>query len=113
MAIAKGKPAMARINGSVPSTSATASPAPAPPSRPSPYAARHKIADHFIGGNRLENAVAGPVKDFVMSHDGHTVITHVSKGKGVKRETTRSPSHPLPEQAYRLTVPGSIDSDCQ
>jgi acetyl-CoA carboxylase/biotin carboxylase 1 len=41
------------------------------------YAAKHKLADHFIGGNRLENAPAGPVKDFVASHDGHTVITNV------------------------------------
>jgi hypothetical protein len=42
------------------------------------YAVKHNLADHFIGGNRLENAVAGPVKDFVQSHDGHTVITNVS-----------------------------------
>jgi acetyl-CoA carboxylase/biotin carboxylase 1 len=41
------------------------------------YAAKHKLADHFICGNRLENAPAGPVKDFVASHDGHTVITNV------------------------------------
>jgi hypothetical protein len=41
------------------------------------YAAKHNIADHFIGGNRLEVASAGPVKDFVASHDGHTVITNV------------------------------------
>jgi acetyl-CoA carboxylase/biotin carboxylase 1 len=43
------------------------------------YAAKRKLADHFIGGNRLENAAAGPVKDFVAAHDGHTVITSVSK----------------------------------
>lgn len=42
------------------------------------YAAKHKIADHFIGGNRLENAPAGKVKDFVAQNDGHTVITNVS-----------------------------------
>lgn len=42
------------------------------------YAAKHNLADHFIGGNKLENAAAGPVKDFVASHDGHTVITNVS-----------------------------------
>jgi acetyl-CoA carboxylase/biotin carboxylase 1 len=41
------------------------------------YAAKHPLADHFIGGNKLENALAGPVKDFVASHDGHTVITSV------------------------------------
>jgi acetyl-CoA carboxylase/biotin carboxylase 1 len=43
------------------------------------YAAKHEIADHFIGGNKLENAAAGPVKDFVANHDGHTVITNVCK----------------------------------
>lgn len=42
------------------------------------YAKKHNLADHFIGGNRLENAAPGPVKDFVASHDGHTVITNVS-----------------------------------
>jgi hypothetical protein len=42
------------------------------------YAAKHNLADHFIGGNKLENAAAGPVKDFVASHDGHTVISSVS-----------------------------------
>jgi acetyl-CoA carboxylase/biotin carboxylase 1 len=41
------------------------------------YAAKHKLADHFIGGNKLENAAPSPVKDFVASHDGHTVITNV------------------------------------
>lgn len=42
------------------------------------YAEKHKIADHFIGGNKLENAAPSAVKDFVASHDGHTVITNVS-----------------------------------
>ncbi|KAK5659645.1 hypothetical protein OQA88_853 [Cercophora sp. LCS_1] len=41
------------------------------------YAEKHKIADHFIGGNKLTNAPASKVKDFVASHDGHTVITNV------------------------------------
>lgn len=41
------------------------------------YAEKHKIADHFIGGNRLNNAPASKVKDFVAAHDGHTVITNV------------------------------------
>jgi acetyl-CoA carboxylase / biotin carboxylase 1 len=41
------------------------------------YAEKHQIADHFIGGNKLENAPASKVKDFVASHDGHTVITNV------------------------------------
>ncbi|KAI6042033.1 acetyl-CoA carboxylase [Pisolithus marmoratus] len=33
---------------------------------------------HFIGGNSLEKAPAGRVKDFVQAHGGHTVITKVS-----------------------------------
>lgn len=41
------------------------------------YAEKHKVADHFIGGNRLENAPPSKVKDFVAEHDGHTVITNV------------------------------------
>ncbi|ROT38258.1 acetyl-CoA carboxylase [Sodiomyces alkalinus F11] len=41
------------------------------------YAEKHKIADHFIGGNNLANAPASKVKDFVAAHDGHTVITNV------------------------------------
>jgi acetyl-CoA carboxylase/biotin carboxylase 1 len=50
------------------------------------YAAKHKLADHFIGGNKLENSAPGPVKDFVASHDGHTVITNVSKPRRRKLE---------------------------
>lgn len=42
------------------------------------YSARHKLPDHFIGGNKLENAPNSKVKDFVAAHDGHTVITNVS-----------------------------------
>lgn len=42
------------------------------------YAEKHKVADHFIGGNQLENAPASKVKDFVAQNDGHTVITNVS-----------------------------------
>jgi acetyl-CoA carboxylase/biotin carboxylase 1 len=45
--------------------------------RSSSYAAKHKLADHFIGGNKLANAAPGPVKDFVAQHDAHTVITSV------------------------------------
>ena len=44
----------------------------------SSYAAKHKLAPHFIGGNHLDAAPAGSVKDFVAKHDGHTVITNVS-----------------------------------
>lgn len=52
-------------NGTVPVLSGTS------------YAKKHNLADHFIGGNKLENAPAGPVKDFVTAHDGHTVISSV------------------------------------
>ncbi|KAI9837736.1 MAG: Acetyl-CoA carboxylase [Sarea resinae] len=41
------------------------------------YSSKHDIPSHFIGGNELSAAPAGPVKDFVASHDGHTVITSV------------------------------------
>ncbi|CAH0047847.1 unnamed protein product [Clonostachys solani] len=40
------------------------------------YAEKYNIADHFIGGNRLENAPASKVKDFVAQNGGHTVITN-------------------------------------
>ncbi|KAL8941716.1 MAG: hypothetical protein Q9216_002089 [Gyalolechia sp. 2 TL-2023] len=43
----------------------------------SSYAAKHKLAPHFIGGNHLGVAPPGSVKDFVANHDGHTVITNV------------------------------------
>lgn len=62
-------------NGTVPVTSGT-----------STYASRFNLADHFIGGNKLENAPAGPVKDFVASHDGHTVITNVSDDLAVNSD---------------------------
>lgn len=42
------------------------------------YAEKYSLASHFIGGNELDNAPASKVKDFVASHDGHTVITNVS-----------------------------------
>lgn len=41
------------------------------------WAEKHKVHDHFIGGNRLDKAPASKVKDFVAAHDGHTVITNV------------------------------------
>jgi len=31
----------------------------------------------FVGGNSLETAAPGTVKDFVAAHGGHTVITSV------------------------------------
>lgn len=42
------------------------------------YAEKYNLPAHFIGGNRLEKAPSSKVKDFVASHDGHTVITNVS-----------------------------------
>ena len=44
----------------------------------SSYAAKHNLPAHFIGGNHLGAAESSRVKDFVASHDGHTVITSVS-----------------------------------
>lgn len=41
------------------------------------YAEKHSLASHFIGLNKLDNAAPSKVKDFVASHDGHTVITNV------------------------------------
>lgn len=38
------------------------------------------LPSHFIGGNRLEAAPPGAVRDFVATHGGHTVITSVSSG---------------------------------
>lgn len=43
----------------------------------SSYAAKHKLAPHFIGGNSLDVAPPSKVKDFVAAHDGHSVITSV------------------------------------
>jgi hypothetical protein len=48
------------------------------------YSKKHEIPAHFIGGNYLEVAPAGPVKDFVAAHDGHTVITSVGQIAGEK-----------------------------
>lgn len=41
------------------------------------HAAKHNLPAHFIGGNHLDAAAPGKVKDFVAQHDGHTVITSV------------------------------------
>ncbi|EFE38204.1 hypothetical protein TRV_07117 [Trichophyton verrucosum HKI 0517] len=43
----------------------------------SAYAAKHNLPSHFIGGNRLDLAPPGAVKDFVAKNDGHSVITSV------------------------------------
>jgi len=46
---------------------------------PSTYAAKYSLASHFIGGNELPKAPPSKLKDFVAAHDGHTVITNVSR----------------------------------
>ena len=45
----------------------------------SSYASKFNLASHFIGGNELSKAAPSKVKDFVAAHDGHTVITKVSR----------------------------------
>ncbi|KAL2832844.1 acetyl-CoA carboxylase [Aspergillus cavernicola] len=40
-------------------------------------AARYNLSSHFIGGNHLNAASPGSVKNFVAQHDGHSVITSV------------------------------------
>ncbi|OAL19402.1 hypothetical protein AYO20_11646 [Fonsecaea nubica] len=60
-------PAVNGVNGTKPLTNGT----------PSSWQAKHNVASHFVGGNRLENAPPSKVKDFVQEHDGHTVITSV------------------------------------
>ncbi len=47
------------------------------PRTASSYAAKFNLPDHFIGGNHLDLAPAGGVKDFVANNDGHTVISSV------------------------------------
>lgn len=42
-------------------------------------AAKHNLPPHFIGGNHLEVAVPSNVKDFVEKHEGHSVISSVSR----------------------------------
>ncbi|KIW96224.1 uncharacterized protein Z519_03292 [Cladophialophora bantiana CBS 173.52] len=60
-------PAVNGVNGTKPLANGT----------PSSWQAKHSVADHFIGGNRLGKAPPSKVKDFVQEHDGHTVITSV------------------------------------
>ncbi|KAI7904359.1 acetyl-CoA carboxylase [Cokeromyces recurvatus] len=38
---------------------------------------KKNLSSHFLGGNSLETASPGPVKDFVEAHEGHTVISKV------------------------------------
>jgi len=70
---------MAEVNGHGANMSKARTNAPAPVANgKASYAEKHKIASHFIGGNKLENAPESKVKDYVAEHDGHTVITNVS-----------------------------------
>jgi acetyl-CoA carboxylase / biotin carboxylase 1 len=64
---------MARINGHGPNGAANGL-----VNGKATYAEKHKLAPHFIGGNKLSSAPESNVKDFVAKHDGHTVITNVS-----------------------------------
>lgn len=41
------------------------------------YSKKFNLPAHFIGSNSLEVAGPSAVKDFVASHDGHTVIEKV------------------------------------
>ena len=41
------------------------------------FAAKYTLPSHFIGGNRMDAAAPGAVKDFVAKNDGHSVITSV------------------------------------
>ncbi|KAK2762604.1 acetyl-coenzyme-A carboxylase [Arachnomyces sp. PD_36] len=56
-------------------TNSTDTPSSSTNGSPSPKHAN--LAPHFIGGNRLDLAPAGAVKDFVARNDGHSVITSV------------------------------------
>jgi hypothetical protein len=47
---------------------------------PTSMAAKYDLAEHFIGLNHVGVAAPSKVKDFVMAHGGHTVITNVSSG---------------------------------
>lgn len=63
------------------------------------YAERNKVADHFIGGNRLSNAAASKVKDFVAENDGHTVITNVRTLHGDRTLLCAQPLRPLRDRS--------------
>ena len=41
------------------------------------YTSKFKLPAHFIGGNHVDAAPPGLVKDFVLESGGHTVITNV------------------------------------
>lgn len=66
-----------QVNGK-PKGDSTAIPSHPHPKSATSYAAKFKLPDHFIGGNRLAAAAPSAVKNFVAENDGHTVITNVS-----------------------------------
>ena len=65
-------------------TSTTNGTKPKLPVKANSYSAKFQLADHFIGGNRLENAPPSKVKNFVIEQDGHTVITNVSSSQPMR-----------------------------
>jgi hypothetical protein len=50
----------------------------------SSWQSKHQVPAHFIGGNHLDAAAPGVVKDFVQNSEGHSVITSVSPAKLVQ-----------------------------
>jgi hypothetical protein len=48
------------------------------------WQSKHQVPAHFIGGNHLDAAAPGVVKDFVQNSEGHSVITSVSLTKLVR-----------------------------
>jgi hypothetical protein len=47
----------------------------------SSWQSKHPVPAHFVGGNHLDAAAPGVVKDFVQNSEGHSVITSVSLAK--------------------------------
>src|SRR5271156_5323830 len=48
------------------------------------WQSKHQVPAHFIGGNHLDAAAPGVVKDFVQNSEGHSVITSVGLAKPVQ-----------------------------
>jgi len=67
----------------------------------STYAEKHNVPAHFIGGNHLAAAASSPVKEFVASHDGHTVITSV----GLRSTWGRAKKFRLLTDVGRFSLP--------
>jgi acetyl-CoA carboxylase/biotin carboxylase 1 len=69
---------------------------------PSSLAAKYNLADHFIGLNHVGAAAPSKVKDFVMAHGGHTVITNVSsRSKSAVEAQLTAGTGPDCQQRYR------------